>query len=112
MRADPRTQDYVKGKSINLALSERGRAALRSLGLERQILDKFSIRMNARLIHDLNGKRRAIPYGRKDQYLLSIGRRFLNELLLNEVEKNKKISLNFEHKLVAANLDDGMCATS
>lgn len=108
MRDDPRTQEYVPGKSINLALSERGRTALRKLGLEEYILDKYSIPMNARLIHDINGNRRAIPYGRKDQFLLSIGRRFLNELLLTEVEKYENISLNFNHKLVAANLDEGM----
>ena len=105
---DPRTQEYVPGKSINMALSERGRCALRKLGLEEYILDNYSIRMNSRLIHDINGNRRAIAYGKKDQFLLSIGRRFLNELLLTEVEKFKNISLNFNHKLVAANLDEGM----
>ncbi|CAG2110825.1 unnamed protein product [Medioppia subpectinata] len=108
MREDPRTQEHVVGKSINMALSERGRVALRSLGLEDQILDNYSIKMNARLIHDVNGRKRAIPYGKKNQYLLSISRRFLNELMLTEVEKYNNISLNFNHKLVGANLDEGM----
>ena len=60
MRDDPRNAVHVVGKSINLALSERGRSALRSLGLEDMILDKYSIKMHARMIHDLNGNKRKI----------------------------------------------------
>ncbi len=108
MREDPRTLEHVPGKSINLALSERGRSALRSLGLEESIIQNYSIKMNSRLIHDLNGTKREIPYGRKDQFILSVGRRFLNELLLTEAEKYKNININFSHKLIAANLDEGM----
>ncbi|XP_054158816.1 kynurenine 3-monooxygenase-like [Oppia nitens] len=108
MRDDPRTQEQVVGKSINMALSERGRSALRSLGLETQILENYSIKMFARLIHDVSGRKRAIPYGtNRDQYLLSISRRYLNELMLTEVEKFNNISVNFRHKLVGANLDEG-----
>ena len=108
MREDPRTQLEVKGKSINMALSERGRSALRALGLEQYILNSYSIKMYARLIHDMNGGKRVIPYGKRDQFLLSISRRFLNQLMLTEAEKYNNISVNFRHKLVGANLDDGM----
>ena len=112
MREDPRLLEHVAGKSINLALSERGRSALRSLGLEDYIVDNYSIKMRSRLIHDLNGSKREIPYGRKDQFILSVGRRFLNELLLTEAEKYTNIRLNFNHKLIAANLDEGMLCYS
>ena len=72
MRDDPRQMEHVVGKSINLALSERGRRALRTLGLEDRILDQYSTKMYARMIHDQSGSIRTIPYGRPDQYILSI----------------------------------------
>lgn len=56
MREDPRKLKWVQGKSINLALSERGRSALRALKLEDQIIQNYAIPMRARLIHDLDGK--------------------------------------------------------
>lgn len=101
MRADIRTAEHVQGKSINLALSERGRSALRSLGLEERLLQEHAIPMRARLIHDLNGTRRAIPYGRSDQAIYSVGRRHLNELLLDEAEKLPNVRIHFEHKNIA-----------
>jgi len=63
---DIRQQKVVFGRSINLALSRRGRDALRYVGLEEEVVDN-GIPMYARMIHDLNGRRRPIPYGTKDQ---------------------------------------------
>ena len=63
---DIRKQQAVAGRSINLALSCRGREALRHVGLEEYVISN-GIPMYARMIHDLDGKRRPIPYGRKDQ---------------------------------------------
>jgi kynurenine 3-monooxygenase len=108
MREDPRTLEHFSGKSINLSISERGISALRSLGLEESFIQNYSIKMKSRLIHDLNGTKREIPYGRKDQFILSVGRRFLNELLLTEAEKYKNINIHFSHKLIATDLDKGM----
>ena len=108
MRNDPRKSEHVVGKSINLALSERGRSALRSLGLEKEIIEKYSIKMYSRMIHDLNGRKRIIPYGtRPDQYILSVSRRFLNELLLSKAEKYENVHIHFDHKLLQANLKQG-----
>lgn len=107
MRDDPRNAVHVVGKSINLALSERGRSALRSLGLEDMILDKYSIKMHARMIHDLNGNKRKIPYGKEDQCILSVSRRFLNELLISEAEKYPNVTLHFNSKFTHSNLSKG-----
>ena len=61
----------VHGRSINLALSERGRDALRYVGLEEEVI-KNGIPMYARMIHDTNGRRRPISYGvAKEQVSLS-----------------------------------------
>lgn len=112
MRDDPRTAIQVAGKSINLALSERGRHALRMLGLEDVILDKYSIKMRARMIHNKNGTKREIPYGNQDQYILSISRRFLNEMLITEAEKYQNVNMHFNHKLNEADLKNGMLSFS
>lgn len=58
--------EVVRGRSINLALSVRGREALRRVGVEDMIV-KYGIPMYSRMIHDTDGSRRAIPYGTKDQ---------------------------------------------
>ena len=63
---DIRTQEVVKGRSISLALSVRGRSALKAVGIEEEIVDN-GIPMYARMIHDLDGTKRPIPYGKKDQ---------------------------------------------
>ena len=39
--------------------------------------------MYSRMIHDTNGHTHPVPYGKRDQCILSIDRRYLNELLLN-----------------------------
>lgn len=105
MREDPRLLEHVPGKSINLALSERGRSALRGLGLEDEILAKYVIPMRGRLIHDLNGNRRVIPYGRSDQYICSVSRRFLNERLLSEAEKHDNLHIHFDHKSISSGVN-------
>ncbi|KAF7243715.1 Kynurenine 3-monooxygenase [Varanus komodoensis] len=74
--SDIRGSNTTCGRSINLALSHRGRQALKAVGMEDQqhfniftgfqILSK-GIPMKARRIHMLSGKQYSIPYGTKDQ---------------------------------------------
>ncbi|XP_057304327.1 kynurenine 3-monooxygenase-like [Hydractinia symbiolongicarpus] len=105
-RPDPRSQKYVKGRSINLALSVRGRAALKAVGAEDHVVKK-GIPMYARMIHGYNGKRMPIPYGKEDQYILSIDRRELNEHLIGLVDENKNVNYHFCDKFIAANFEKG-----
>ncbi|XP_071962180.1 kynurenine 3-monooxygenase-like [Antedon mediterranea] len=105
-RQDIRLLEHVKGRSINLALSVRGREALGAVGLEQEVVSG-GIRMNARKIHDINGKLSAQAYGTKDQYILSIDRRKLNETLLSAAESNSNVTLHFKHKFIKADLDEG-----
>jgi kynurenine 3-monooxygenase len=106
MRPDIRRQETVFGRSINLALSCRGREALRHVGVEDQVTSS-GIPMYARMIHDLDGRRRPIQYGTKDQYIMSVDRRRLNELLLSAAEKYASVSVHFEHKLISCDFDKG-----
>src|SRR5688572_24251165 len=52
-RPDPRAAGYVGGRSINLALSARGLAGLRGVGLDEVVLANDAIRMPGRMIHPL-----------------------------------------------------------
>lgn len=52
------------------------------LKAEESITSK-GIEMYSRMIHDTQGNTGVVPYGKKNQCILSIDRRFLNELLLN-----------------------------
>ena len=54
--------EHVPGRSVNLAMSERGIQALAEVGLAETILAKV-IPMKARMIHELDGRRWAYPYG-------------------------------------------------
>ena len=64
---DIRTMEHVPGKSINLAMSIRGRSALREVGLEDEIIKNHGLPMEARMIHRLDGSTYQIPYGKKGQ---------------------------------------------
>uniref|UniRef100_A0A8C4N9R4 FAD-binding domain-containing protein n=1 Tax=Eptatretus burgeri TaxID=7764 RepID=A0A8C4N9R4_EPTBU len=97
-RDDIRLAKHVRGRSINLALSHRGRQALASVGLEEKVI-RHGIPMHARMIHSLSGKRKSIPYGKKGQYLLSVDRTLLNKELLTAVEELPRVKLHFNHKL-------------
>lgn len=81
-RLDIRTWEHVPGRSINLALSYRGRQALAAVGLEEYIVN-HGVPMHARLVHDKSGSiTNVLPYGRPGQFILSTNRRELNEVML------------------------------
>ncbi|KAG8583283.1 hypothetical protein GDO81_008355 [Engystomops pustulosus] len=63
--------------------------------------------MYARMIHPVNGKKYSIPYGKRDQYILSVDRANLNKELLNAAEKYSNVKFHFEHKLTDCNVDSG-----
>ncbi|NXO05232.1 KMO monooxygenase, partial [Rhinopomastus cyanomelas] len=104
---DIRVATFTRGRSINLALSHRGRQALRAVGMEEQIVSK-GIPMRARRIHTPSGKKYSIPYGKKNQYILSVDRANLNRELLTAVEQYANAKLYFSHKIVGCNSELGM----
>ena len=86
-RLDLRKNNIDSGRSINLALSNRGWAPLRELGLEEEA-KKLAIPMNGRMMHDESGDLTFQPYGKDGQSIFSVSRGGLNELLLNTAEEN------------------------
>ncbi|XP_056148062.1 kynurenine 3-monooxygenase [Lampris incognitus] len=106
-REDIRQAKVVRGRSINLALSHRGRQALKQVGMEERIISK-GIPMHARMIHSPSGKQSPIPYGKKGQYILSVDRANLNKVLLTEAETYSNTKLNFDRKLQDWSSDTGL----
>jgi len=84
-RLDTRKVGYTGGRSINLALSNRGWAALEKIGLKEKI-EAIGLPMQGRIIHHLNGETLFQPYGKDGQAIYSVSRGILNETLMTEAE--------------------------
>jgi kynurenine 3-monooxygenase len=84
-RGDMRTSSYVGGRSINLALSNRGLRALDEVGLAEEI-KKVTIPMHRRAMHDRHGNMTYQPYGKEGQFINSVSRSALNIVLMNKAE--------------------------
>ncbi|KAL0841864.1 hypothetical protein ABMA28_014103 [Loxostege sticticalis] len=107
-REDIRKTPQARGRSINLALSIRGRRALKDVGLEAHMIEQHGIPMVGRMIHRLDGSTYDIPYdARTNQCIYSVGRNYLNSLLLKESENYQNVERSFNHKLIEANLKKG-----
>ena len=95
-RADMRQTDMSAGRSINLALSLRGLKALNAVGLEDKVKD-ICIPMHGRMVHDLSGHTELHPYGKQGEYINSVSRSVLNEILMDAAEDSGAI-IHFNHK--------------
>ena len=86
------------GRSINLALSDRGLAALDLVGLKQKALD-ISIPMLGRMVHIKGGgTTMLLPYsGRDGEYIQSISRPGLNALLLDAATAHPSIDIHFNY---------------
>ena len=91
------------GRSINLALSARGIAALEAAGVGYGIFETL-IPMHGRMIHT-NGKLSSQPYGVYGEYINSVDRKLMNEHLLNSVEHLPNVSIFFEYECIAVDFD-------
>jgi len=97
-RPDPRNADLAAGRSINLALSHRGLRALEGVGLAQEV-QQLVIPMKGRMMHDVEGNLTFQPYGKEGQFINSISRSGLNELLIQRAEE-KGAQFHFAHKVV------------
>jgi len=85
-RPDPRRSGFIGGRSINLALAERGWHGLRLAGLQERI-GKIAVMMRGRMVHHLDGHTELLRYGRDDSEVIwSVSRGTLNMALLDEAE--------------------------
>lgn len=86
-RSDMRKEDMIAGRSINLALSDRGIKALEEVGLMDEIR-KICIPMHGRFMHIADGSTAYQPYGKEGQYINSVSRGELNSKLMDLAEQN------------------------
>ena len=85
-RPDMRRVDIPAGRSINLALANRGINALEKVGLMNEI-GKHLIPMRGRMIHDETGNVSLQAYGNKaEEVIYSVSRGELNKTLMNVAE--------------------------
>jgi len=96
-RTDMRLADTVAGRSINLALSDRGIKALEEVGIMDEIR-KIAIPMHGREMHGTDGNTTYQPYGQKGQFINSVSRAQLNMKLMDLAEQ-KGVNIFFEKKL-------------
>ena len=103
-RPDLRKADVIGGRSINLALSDRGFKALEYAGLADEIR-KMCIPMYGRKMHDLEGNLTYQPYGKEDEAIYSVSRGGLNQKLMNHADHFPAITYHFNHKCEDINMN-------
>lgn len=105
-RPDLRSTDISAGRSINLALSDRGLKAMRLVGLEDKV-KPLCIPMYGRLIHDIEGQTFDSNYsGRDNEYINSISRGELNGLLLTEADQYDNLTIHFNKKCNSVDIEN------
>ena len=106
-RGDMRASEVAAGRSINLALSDRGIAALREVGMDEYMLAE-AVPMYGRMIHSVSGETKLLPYsGRKGEYINSVSRAGLNIALMNEAEKFAGVQFVFNERCVNFDVKSG-----
>jgi kynurenine 3-monooxygenase len=99
-RGDPRADGPAeRGRSINLAISERGLAALGRIGLAGPVLAD-ALPMRGRMIHPVTGPLDFQPYSAdRRRAINSIGRAALNRTLLSAAVA-AGVRVHFDHRLI------------
>ncbi|MET8350217.1 MULTISPECIES: FAD-dependent oxidoreductase [unclassified Micromonospora] len=106
-RPDPRAGTAERGRSINLALSERGLDALRRIGLDEQVMTD-ALPMRGRMIHPVEGEPQFQSYSAAgDRAINSISRGALNNALLDAAAELPGVRIVFDHRLVGLDPTDG-----
>ena len=96
---DPRYNRAGGGRSINLALAERGRRALQRAGLLADVMP-LTIPMTGRQLHPHAGPEQYQPYGQfSGEQIYSVGRHDLTVILANACEA-RGVELHFGRRCV------------
>lgn len=107
-RDDPRGKIFESGRSINLALADRGIHALKAAGVFGDIVDSL-VPMRGRFLHLEDGSHAMHPYGqRPGEVIYSISRHRLNQVLLQEAAGRLDVEVKFEHRLEDADFEHGL----
>ncbi|KAI0724076.1 FAD/NAD-P-binding domain-containing protein [Fomitopsis betulina] len=105
----PSSKAAAQQRSINLAISSRGIAAIEAIhpsAAERFL--RAVIPMRGRMIHHVGDRQESQPYDKDGQCINSIGRAFMNEDLLSEALAVPNVSTFFDHRVVSLDFDQGV----
>lgn len=108
-RADMRKIKMSAGKSINLALSDRGWRGLAGVGISDDI-KKIAIPMYGRFIHNRDGSTAYQPYGKDEQAIYSVSRAEINMRLMDLAEKQENVKIHFDKR--CSNIDRSTLKTT
>ncbi|HXV77614.1 MAG TPA: NAD(P)/FAD-dependent oxidoreductase [Candidatus Polarisedimenticolaceae bacterium] len=103
-RSDPRKLTGDRGRSINLAISTRGLAALRGVGVDGPVVE-MAVPMRGRMMHGVEGRLTFQPYGTTGQAIHSVSRLGLNIALIDEAERHPEVVIEFDSRLVDVDPD-------
>jgi kynurenine 3-monooxygenase len=107
-RADPEHESGPTGRSINLALADRGIHALQLAGVFPDVKEAL-LPMRGRMIHDLEGGTLLQPYGqRPSERIYSVSRHRLNQVLIDVAARQPSVTVHFQHRFEAADFDAGV----
>jgi len=102
-RHDMRAAGYLGGRSINLAMSERGWKAVEMAGI-REKIEKVALPMPGRMMHAVDGACTYQPYGKEGEAIYSVSRGGLNLELLNIAASFPNVHFHFEHRCTEVDL--------
>jgi kynurenine 3-monooxygenase len=95
-RSDPRVGKTLEGRSINLALSDRGWKALEIAGVADKVRE-IALPVQGRRMHDLSGNETFQSYGIDNQCIYSVSRSGLNQILIESAESHPLVEVKFDH---------------
>ena len=105
-RSDIRKAEISAGKSINLALSDRGWKALDAVDVGDEIR-KIAIPMSGRIMHDVAGNLSYQPYGKEGQAIYSVSRGGVNAKMMDIAESNGA-EIFYNEKCTGTDLENGI----
>lgn len=107
-RPDMRKTEISAGRSINLALSDRGLRALEMIGVHEDVI-RGLIPMEGRMIHHQTGNTHFQTYsGREGEHINSVSRGGLNMALLDQAEVFPNLTLRFDTPCTHVDLETGL----
>jgi len=107
LRDDIRKAEISAGKSINLALSNRGWKALDAVGVGDEIR-KIAIPMPGRIMHSVEGDLTYQPYGKEGEAIFSVSRGDINAKMMDIAEKHGEATIHYNHQCLKVDLENGI----
>ncbi|MBK7689986.1 MAG: FAD-dependent monooxygenase [Bacteroidetes bacterium] len=102
-RLDMRKGNLAAGRSINLAMSQRGWAGLELAGLKAAV-EEIAIPMYGRQIHPIEGESIFQAYGKNEEAIYSVSRGELNRKLTTLAE-DCGVNIRFNQKVIDVSLE-------